>query len=239
LKSHKEEIWKEHPFLTRKGIDLIKLYTPARISIGLNRYGSYKDYGEEIWRIGYGSKKLGKSYVSAYDKASLEQINTQLENDLKEFSDLVSKYIFIPLNRNRKAAVLSFAHSIGITSFKSCRLLGLLNNHESKNTIIREWSPYINTLWRSGGDGLIDRRRTELNLYYAPDKEIPTFIPHKCKTSKCLLNLVESYNGNPNQIKAIEYLERCLCKWDPTGRNLRRFFQMWSEKPKSLGSPKN
>ena len=32
----------------------------------------YKDYGEDIWRIGYGSKKLGKSYVSAFDKASVK-----------------------------------------------------------------------------------------------------------------------------------------------------------------------
>ena len=141
MTSHKKErrkdIWKEHPFLTGKGIELIKSYYPARTHIGMGRYAAYKDYGENIWRIGYGSKKIGKRWLGANDVATEEEIEYQLVEDLKEFSDLVSEYVFVPLNNNRKAALLSFAFSIGISSFKTCRLLDLLNTHASKTEIIR------------------------------------------------------------------------------------------------------
>ena len=62
-----------------------------------------------------------------------------------------------------------------------------------------------------------DRRRAELNAFLSADKEIPTFTRHNCQTSVCLLNLPETYNGAPNQIKAVEYLEKKIKEWDPTG----------------------
>ena len=236
-KARVEEKWKEYPFLTRKGINLIKRYSPARTCIGMGRYAAYKDYGEDIWRIGYGSKKLKKRWLGPNDKATEEEINYQLEEDLKEFSNLVSKYVYVPLNSNKKAAILSFAFSIGISSLKTCRLLELINSYANKNTIIKEWSPYINRLWCSGGDLMIDQRRMELDTYFAPDKTIPTFVPHHCYSKKCLLNLPATYTGAPNQVKAIEYLEKKLTGWDPSGETLRRFFRYWSEKPRALGSP--
>tara|TARA_R100000988_G_scaffold9457_1_gene5354 strand:- start:2418 stop:3056 length:639 start_codon:yes stop_codon:yes gene_type:complete len=208
-----------------------------RTNIGMGRYASYKEYGEDIWRIGYGSKKLGKRWLSATDKAIEEEIDIQLEEDLKELSDLVAKYVFVPLNTNRKAAVLSFAYSIGISSFKTCRLLELINSSAGKTKIIREWSPYINQIWLSGGDLMRDRRRVELDTYYAADKEIPTLVPHRCRVKRCLLNLPETYTGVPNQLKAIEYLERKLTEWDPSGEVLRQFFRYWTQKPTGLGSP--
>ena len=241
MTSHKKEkvkqTWKQHPFLTWKGIELIKSYYPARTHIGMGRYAAYKDYGEDIWRIGYGSKKLGKRWLGANDVATEEEIDQQLIEDLKEFSDLVSKYIFVPLNTNRKAALLSFAFSIGISSLKTCRLLDLINSSASKTELIKEWSPYINRLWCSGGDLMVSQRRMELDTYLAPDKEIPTLVPHRCRSKICLLNLPETYTGVPNQMKAIEYLEKKIAEWDPSGAVLRRFFRYWSEKPRSLGSP--
>ena len=227
----------EFPFLTQKGIQIIKSYTTPRTYIGLGRYAAYKDYGEDIWRIGYGSKKLNKRWVGAHDKADEKEINLQLVEDLKEFSVDVARYVHVNLNDNRKAAILSFAHSLGIPSFKECRLLNLINSLASKTEIIREWSPYINTFWRSGGERFIERRRTELNIYLAADLQIPTYIEHKCKAKQCLLNLSETYTGAPNQIRAIEYLEKKLNEWDPTGEVQRRFFRYWSEKPSGLGSP--
>lgn len=233
----KKDVFKDEPLLTEKGIQLIKYYTAPRTDIGMGRYASYKDYGEDIWRIGYGSKKLGRRWVGVHEKASRKEIEAQFIEDLKEFSRDVAKYIYVPLNNNRKAALLSFAHSLGLASFKECKLLKLINGLAPKAEIIREWSPYINVLWRSGGDGFIDRRRTELNLYLAADKEIPTQVPHRCSVKQCLLNLPETYTGAPTQIKAIEYLERKLNEWDPTGEVQRRFFRYWTEKPSGLGSP--
>ena len=234
----KEKKWKEHPFLNEKGIELIKRFNPARTSLGMGRYAPYKDYGEDLWRIGYGSKKLGKSYLRPDDIATEEEIDIQLEEDLKIFSDLVSQYVFVPLNKNRKAAILSFAFSIGISSLKTCRLLELINTHATKTAIIREWSPFINRLWCSGGDLMVAQRRTELDMYLAPDKTIPTFVPHRCHAKRCLLNLPETYTGAPNQVKAIEYLEKKLLQWDPSQEVVRRFFRYWNENPRSLGSPK-
>ena len=59
-------------------------------------YASYKDYGEVSWKIGYGSLKLGKRLVGAFEKATQRQIDDQLAEDLKEFSIAVSEYVFVP-----------------------------------------------------------------------------------------------------------------------------------------------
>ena len=238
LKSRKEkaEDWSYYPLLTQKGIDLIKWYFPPRICLNPGRYGSYRDYGENIWRIGYGSKKIGKHTVSRYEVATEAQVNKQLIEDLKVFSNSMCEYIYVPLNDNKKAALLSFAHDLGLATFKDCRLLKLINELAPKTEIIREWSPYINKIWFSGGNRTVDRRRVELNTFYAADKEIPTQIKHNCSVEYCLLNLAETFNGAPNQIKAVEYLESKLLDWDPDGRSLRHFFRLWSQKPGGLGS---
>ena len=202
----------------------------------MGRFASYKDYGEANWRIGYDSLKLGKRRVAYNEKAGRAEIEKQLVEDLKEFSKEISQYVYVPLNRHKKGAVLSFARSVGILGFKNSKLLELINRHASKKEIISEWSPYINRYWLCGGDRMRDRRRAELNAFLSADKEIPTFTKHNCHTSICLLNLAETYNGAPNQIKAVEYLEKKIKEWDPTGHALRRFYRLWSQPPTGLGN---
>ena len=235
-RKQKVEDWSEYPLLTQKGIDLIKWYFPPRVCLTPGRYGSYKDYGESTWRIGYGSKKLGKHTVSRTEIATQEEVDKQLIEDLKAFSSALRDYIYVPLNNSKKAALLSFAHDLGLAAFKECRLLKLINQLASKTEIISEWSPYINQIWFSGGNRTVDRRRTELNVFYAADKEIPTQLKHNCNVEFCLLNLPETYNGASNQIKAIEYLEAKILEWDPDGRSLRHFYRLWGQKPAGLGS---
>ena len=227
-----------YPFFSEKGYKLTKSHTSARTYVGLDTYASYKDFGESTWKIGYGSEQLNGYYLNSKDKATQEDIDKQFYLDLKEFSNKLKDYVFVKLNNNRKAALLSFAHSVGIQSFKSCKLLDLINSYSSKRKIIKEWSPYINTYWMSGGDRMIERRRVELDMYFAADKEIPTFYNHTCHTKVCLLNLAETYNGTANQIKGIEYLEEKFNQLDPSGKILRQFFRYWNEKPSGLGSPK-
>ena len=228
----------KYPFFSEKGYRLTKKYTSARTYVGLNTYASYKNFGEDIWKIGSGSEKLNGHYLNARDKGTQEDIDRQFYEDLKEFSLKLNDYVYVNINTNRKAALLSFAHSVGIQSFKTCRLLELINNYSSKLKIIKEWSPFINTYWMSGGESMIERRRVELDLYFAADKEIPTFYKHTCNTKVCLLNLVETYKGTANQIKGIEYLESKFKELDPSGKILRQFFRYWNEKPSGLGSPK-
>ena len=195
------------PFLTEKGLEVIRMYSTPHTAVGMGMYAAYKNFGESIWRIGYESKTLKGRAIGARDKVLQEEIEEQLIEDLKIFSQQVSQYVLVQTNKNRRAALLSFAHSLGLPAFKECRLLSLINNYAPKNEIIREWSPYMNRYWLAGGEAIRDRRRTELDLYFAADKEIPTLYPHKCKAKYCLLNLVETYKGTPEQIKAIEYLE--------------------------------
>ncbi len=228
----------KYPFFSEKGFELTKSYTSARTFLGLEKYAGYKDVGEESWKIGYGSEEINGHGLTAKDRFTQEDIDKQFYLDLKEFSNQLKDYVFVSLNTNRKAALLSFAHSIGIQSFKNCKLLELINSYSSKSKIIKEWSPFINTYWMSGGDLMVARRRAEVDMYFAADKEIPTFYTHKCHTEICLLNLVETYNGSSNQIKGIEYLEKKFKEFDPSGETLRSFFRYWNEKPSGLGSPK-
>ena len=226
------------PFLNDTAVNLIQLYTPARTDCGFGRFAGYKtEHGE--WRIGYGSKRLGKSWVGMFTRATKKEIDEQLIKDLEEFADKIQHYVVMPTAPKKRAALLSYAHSVGLATFKECQLLQLVNKRASKNAIIKEWSPFINPAYRGANPFLKERRRVELNIYLAPDNQVPLFTEHKCLLKHCLLNIGESYMGTPNQIKAIEYLERKIVEWDPTGETIRRFFRYWNQEQGGLGSPKN
>ena len=59
-------------------------------------FGSYKDYGESDYRIGYGSISLWNRRVGMHDKATREEVETQLVEDLKIFSSQVEQYVYVP-----------------------------------------------------------------------------------------------------------------------------------------------
>jgi len=226
------------PFLSDIAVRLIKTYTVARTEIGLGRFASYKtEHGE--WRIGYGSKRIGKVWASAFFKTTKKEVDKQLVVDLEDFCANFSSYVYMPLNVKKRAAIVSYAHSVGLIAFKQSNLLKLINERATKNAIIKEWSPFINPEYRYVNSLLKRRRRVELNLYLAPDAEVPLFTEHKCPLKQCLLNIGESYMGTPNQIKAIEYLERKLLEWDPSEETLRRFWRYWNQEQGGLGSPRS
>lgn len=207
--------------------------------MGFGRYAAYRDHGEFIWRIGYGSKEFKENVICPLTRATDTEILEQLQLDLETLSYKIARLIHWPLKDKQKAAVLSYAHSIGFPEFKNCELLEIINQGAKKQQIIKIWSPYINKEWLNFGTWIVDRRRSELNLFLAPDKEIPTLVKHSCNLNRCLLNLATTYNGNPNQIKAINYLEKKLLEFDPSGEVVRRFFRYWDQPPGNLGSPKN
>ena len=207
--------------------------------MGFGRYAAYKDHGEFIWRIGYGSKEFKENVICPFTRATDKEILEQLQLDLETLSYKIARLIHWPLKDKQKAAVLSYAHSVGFPTFKNCELLEIINQGARKQEIIKTWSPYINKEWLNFGQWVVDRRRSELNLFLAPDKEIPTLVKHNCNMNRCLLNLPATYNGNPNQIKAINYLEKKLLEFDPSGEVVRRFFRYWDQPPGNLGSPKN
>ena len=67
-----------YPFFTEKGYILTKSYTPARTFLGLGKYAAYKDFGEESWKIGYGSKELDGHALTAKDKTTQKEIDKSL-----------------------------------------------------------------------------------------------------------------------------------------------------------------
>jgi len=226
-------------YLNEHSLRIIKHYNLARTLMGSGRFASYKDYGESIWRIGYGSMEMHGKVVTPKTRATQKEIDEQLKIDLEVLSHKLSKIIYWPLNPKKKAAVISYAFSNGFIPFKNSQLFELINSGCHKKKLIKEWSPFINKAWLNKSDFIIDQRRSELNLFLAADKEVPTFLPHKCKSKYCLLNIHETYNGNVNQIKGINYLEKKIQELDPSGDVLRRFFRYWNQEPGGLGSPKN
>ena len=53
----------KYPFFSEKGYKLTKTFTPARTYLGLGIYGTYKDFGEESWKIGYGSLEINGHFL--------------------------------------------------------------------------------------------------------------------------------------------------------------------------------
>lgn len=235
LLSHKETL---PLFFNQDGIKLIQLYTTPRIYLGSGRFGCYKEEGSDHYKIGYGSERIKKHAVNWHTKSTTKEINNQLIEDLKPFAEKVQAYVLVSLNNKKRAALLSYAHSIGLAAFKESYLLELINSYASKKLIIKEWSPLINSIYFGTDNKLKERRRVELNMYMAPDKEVPLFFEHKCKLNQCLLNIGESYLGTPNQVKAVEYLERKLLEFDPSQETLRRFWRYWNQEQGCLGSNK-
>jgi GH24 family phage-related lysozyme (muramidase) len=214
----------------------VRRYTPCQIHTGFEEYTSYRpNKHEQFWLIGYGSPRLKGKGVNGYTVTSREVLDEQLEEDLKIFARYVDDLIYMPLNEKKKAAVLSYAQSIGIFQFKHSFLLELINKNAKKSEIIREWSPFTKKNYLSN-PGLVDRRRAELDVFLQPDKDVPLLVEHKCKLPSCLLNLAASFNGSPQQVKAIEYLEKELLKADPGGKIIDKFFSMWREPPLCTGS---
>ncbi len=223
-------------FVTEYALKLIRRHTPCRIHVGFDEFVSYKATGNDnLWLIGYGSKKVGRSYVNRFTKANKVQIEEQLETDLEQFAKLIAGVVYMPLTSKKRGAVLSYAHSIGYLRFKESNLLKLINERAHKTKIIKEWSPYLRKNYQQNM-GLVDRRRQELALFLESDKDVPLLVEHKCILPQCLLNIAENFNGSPQQVKAIAYLEKKVSDWDPSGDVIDHFFELWNQKPTATGS---
>ena len=60
----------------------------------MGNYAAYKDFGESIWKIGYGSEIINNHTLGPDDKASQDDIDKQFYEDLKVFSNEVQKVCF-------------------------------------------------------------------------------------------------------------------------------------------------
>lgn len=225
-------------FVIPEVVAIILKYGAAGTYTGSGRFASYKDKEQGIYLIGYKSKEMRGLPVGINTRATCLEVEQQLIKDLIELEKYVEHYLIMPLNKKKKAAVLSYAHDVGLPTFKESKLLELLNTKASKKTIVKEWSPFINPEYKYKPEWFINRRRSELDLFLCHDKEIPQFTPHKCHLNRCLLNIADTAFINPNHIRAIEYLEKNIAKWDADGTVMKQFWRCWSTKPANIGSPR-
>ena len=85
----------------------------------------------------YGSTEIRDKVISGRTKATREEIDDQLQRDLEKLSYKISRLIFWPLNAKKKAAILSYAFSIGFPAFKECELLDIINRGIKRKEIIK------------------------------------------------------------------------------------------------------
>jgi hypothetical protein len=223
------------PFLSDLVVELIQKHGYPRTYCGDERFASYRtEHGE--WRIGYGSSRIGKTWAGPSTKASRDEINQQLVKDLEVLAEKISSYVIMPLSPKKRGALLSYAHSVGLSYFKDSPLLELINSRATKLEIIKEWSPLINPLYRFANEHVQKRRQVELNMYLSTDTEVHGFVRHVCKSDQCLLTIGESFIGTPNQVRALEYLEKELSTLDPSGKVLKQFFRHWGKPHKGVAS---
>lgn len=140
---------------SKRCIDIIKKFEGCELK-------SYKCEAGK-WTIGYGNtfyedgKKVKEGDIITKDRA-----NQLLLNLLPKFANIVNKKVKVQINQNQFDALVSHTWNSG----GSETLFNLINNNAPEETI-RNWfeTKYI-TANGKVYKGLVDRRKTESNLYY-------------------------------------------------------------------------
>jgi lysozyme len=140
---------------SKKGIDLIKKYEGCQLK-------AYK-CPAGLWTIGYGNTFYEDgSKVKEGDIITQERSEKLLLNLLPKFANIVNKKIKVEINQNQFDALVSHTWNCGGSD-------GLFNliNKKATEAEIRNWfeTKYI-TANGKVLKGLVDRRKTESNLYY-------------------------------------------------------------------------
>jgi lysozyme len=140
---------------SKKGIDLIKKYEGCQLK-------AYK-CPAGLWTIGYGNTfyEDGNKVIQG-DVITQERAEKLLLNLLPKFANIVNKKIKVEINQNQFDALVSHTWNSGGSD-------GLFNliNKKATEAEIRNWfeTKYI-TANGKVLKGLVDRRKTESNLYY-------------------------------------------------------------------------
>jgi lysozyme len=140
-------------------IDIIKKFEGCKLA-------SYKCQAG-IWTIGYGSTYYENgNKVNSGDAISQQRAESLLLTTVTKFALEVNKVVKSPVNDNQFAALVSFAYNLGIGALKKSTLLKLVNANPNDKQIAHEFMKWVN----AGGkpsNGLVNRRRAELHLYFS------------------------------------------------------------------------
>jgi GH24 family phage-related lysozyme (muramidase) len=135
-------------------IDLIKKFEGCRLEAYLCPAG--------VWTIGYGH--TGPN-VKAGLKITQADAEALLLSDVERFARAVDTWIKVDLTNNQRCALISFTFNVGIGALQESTLRKRLNNGEDAVKTAMEELPR----WNKGDgkilEGLVRRRRAELELF--------------------------------------------------------------------------
>jgi len=148
--------------------------------------------------IGYGH--TGPN-VSVGMKITQADADALLASDVERFAKAVDNQIKVPLTNNQRCALISFTFNVGVGALLDSTLRKRLNNGENPQKVAMEELPR----WNKGGgeilEGLVRRRRDELDLFlsgtkpvtkdvsFTPDKPFNFIVTPNIKYGELALNL--------------------------------------------------
>lgn len=140
-------------------IDIIKKFEGCKLS-------SYKCQAG-IWTIGWGNTYYENgSKVQPDDSITQARAEALLLLTVTKFWKETKKVVKSNVNDNQFAALVSFSYNLGIGALNKSTLLKLVNANPNDKQIAHEFMKWVN----AGGkpsNGLINRRRAELHLYFS------------------------------------------------------------------------
>lgn len=116
-----------------------------------------------VWTVGYGTTRINGNKVTKDTRVTTEEAEVFLEQDLKQFEDIINKIVVVELTQNQFDALVAFVYNIGVGNFEKSTLLKKLNiaaYAEAAEQFLR-WD-------KAGGQklaGLTRRRKAERELF--------------------------------------------------------------------------
>lgn len=140
---------------SERGKDLIKEFEGFRATAYLCPAG--------VWTVGYGTTRINGNKVQPNTRITTEEADVFLEQDLKQFEDVVNNRVIVQLTQNQFDALVSFVYNVGVGAFQKSTLLKKLNvgEYDSAAEQFLRWD-------KVGGQkvtGLTRRRKAEQELF--------------------------------------------------------------------------
>jgi GH24 family phage-related lysozyme (muramidase) len=129
------------------------------------RYTKYPDAGGFAIGIGHFIKP-DEGYLLSKTLTQQEVLDL-FKKDLKEVLNTVNTNVKVPLNKNQKLAMLSYAWNVGPTAFKNSQLVKRLNEGNYTGAAVL-FPTSIVTSQGVFNQGLVNRRKLEQQLFSKP-----------------------------------------------------------------------
>ena len=148
--------------ISENGINLIKIFEgfcpkPYKCTSG-------------VPTIGYGATFYldGTKVQMSDDSITKEEATLLLKNMVKLFENEVNSFLIADLNQNQYDALISLSYNIGWNALRKSTLMTVLNANPNDEAIKTHWMKWVNSAGRKS-NGLVKRRKLELELYFKSD----------------------------------------------------------------------